>query len=166
MYSESPFSPRCHAGNRFTASSLCGWLLGGTVTRKVIERWLVFKPNAFWMCHTQVYHLASPYHVVVSFFEAWRGEITFVPTPTRVLSVTSLRSCVKVEVDVLSGFPSLISPHGLCGRKATLNRLELETPVPHRAQVFEEDKVKVEVDVLGGFQSRPQLETPGSHRAL
>ena len=33
---------------------------------------------------------------------------------------TELRSCVKVEVDAL-GSPSLISPYGLCGRKATLN---------------------------------------------
>ena len=31
--------------------------------------------------------------------------------------------------------------------------------------MFEEDKVKVEVDVLGGFPSRPQLETPVPHRA-
>ena len=31
--------------------------------------------------------------------------------------------------------------------------------------MFEEDKVKVEVDVLGGFPSRPELETPVPHRA-
>ena len=30
------------------------------------------------------------------------------------------RSCVKVEVAFL-GSPSLNSPHGLCGRKATMN---------------------------------------------
>ena len=30
-----------------------------------------------------------------------------------------LRSCVKVEMDVL-GYPSLILLYGLCGRKATL----------------------------------------------
>ena len=71
------------------------------------------------------------------------------PTPTRVLSVTSLRSCVKVEVDVLSGFPSLISPHGLCGRKATLNRLELKL----QAHTELWRCVKVKVDVLGGSPS-------------
>ena len=33
---------------------------------------------------------------------------------------TELRSCVKVEVDVRLGFTSLIvSPHGLCERRAT-----------------------------------------------
>ena len=40
----------------------------------------------------------------------------------KTLSVSELRSCVKVEVAV-QGSPSLIiKPEGLCGRKATLKR--------------------------------------------
>ena len=53
---------------------------------------------------------------------------------------TELRSCVKVEVDVL-GSPSFIaSPYGFCGRKATSNSYHHFTELRRC--------VKVEVDVL------------------
>ena len=47
--------------------------------------------------------------------------LTFVLLFVCLFVCSGVRSCVKVEVDVL-GSPSLISsPYGLCGRKATLN---------------------------------------------
>ena len=56
--------------------------------------------------------------------------------------MSELRICVKVEVDVL-GVPSLNSPYGLCGRKATFEEEEEEC-IPSESKSC----VKVEVAVL------------------
>ena len=89
---------------------------------------------------------------------------------------SSDRSCVKVEVDVFGSLSLILSPYGLCGRKATLKNRVQElckslgghpcTPLPipslvvlmvsvdvkqHQLELQSSDRscVKVEVGVLG-----------------
>ena len=70
------------------------------------------------------------------------GSKATVKESERRLFCSELRSCVKVEVDIL-GSPVPNSPYGLCGRKATLN-LNFTLMNPELRSC-----VNVEVDVLG-----------------
>ena len=59
--------------------------------------------------------------------------VILVMRPAVILFSGVLRSCVKIEVAVRLGFPSLIlTPRGFCGRKATVNQIYSKLLYVHR----------------------------------